>query len=161
MPFWSRLYNTVWLVFFTCVMIPRWMTGDAAAAEHSIVGLGIPRWLAMGFGPAVHLLLGLGVVLLTRANAQRLASMPVPARLQRVSKVSANLAVFMAVCGVALGAVTHVAPNLPVVGAALRALHVVCALAILAQVSSVATGHDMWEEKELGGPASPNATPQG
>jgi hypothetical protein len=136
MPLWSRLYNTVWLAFLTCVLIPRWM-GSLA-------------------GPPVHVLLGLAVLVMALTNARRLAALPVPARLQRISKVTSGIAGFQAACGLALGAVTHLAPNLPVVGSLLRGAHVVCALAILAQASSVATGHDMWEEKELG----PSPMPQ-
>ena len=130
MPLWNRLYSTIWLTFFCCVLIPRWMG--------QYVGL------------PVHGLLGLGLVMLTLANARRLAAAPVPPRLQRVSGVTAKIAVFMLVCGLALGAVLHLAPRLPVVAPILRGLHVVCALTILSQVSSVATGYDMWEEKELG-----------
>jgi hypothetical protein len=129
MQFWQRLYNTIWLAFFSCVLIPRWM-GQYA-------------------GPPVHVLLGLAMLLLTRANAGRLAALPVPPRLQRISKVTAGLSVIQIVGGLALGAVSHLAPNLPVVAPVLRGAHVVVALAILAQASSVATGYDMWEEKEF------------
>jgi hypothetical protein len=45
--------------------------------------------------------------------------------------------------------VSHMAPNLPFVLPVLRGIHIVCALAILAQTSSVATAYDMWEEKEF------------
>ena len=57
--------------------------------------------------------------------------------------------VFQLVCGLALGALTRLAPSLPVVATVLRVAHEVCALAILAQASSVATAYDMWEEKEF------------
>jgi hypothetical protein len=129
MQLWQRLYNTVWLAFLACVLIPRWMGKYA--------------------GPPVHVLLGLAMLALTVLNARRLAALPVPARLQRISKVTAGIAAFQVVGGLAFGAVTHVAPNLPVVGSVLHGVHVVCALAMLAQASSVATGYDMWEEKEL------------
>lgn len=139
MALWSRLYNTIWLVFFTSVALPR--------------------WLGPKLGAALHILLGLGVLAMTFGNAGKLAALSVPARLQRISKVTFKLAAFQAVCGLALGAVTHLAPNLPVVGSVLHGAHIVVALAILAQAASVATGHDMWEEKELGGaPPSSNAS---
>jgi len=127
MPLWSRLYNTVWLAFFSCVLVPRWMG----------------KW-----GAPVHVLLGLGMLVLTVANARRLASLPVPARLQRISKVTAGIAVLQLVVGLAFGAVKHMFPDLPIVAPALNGIHVVCALAMLSQASSVATGYDMWEEKE-------------
>lgn len=139
MPLWSRLYNTVWLAFFASVITPR--------------------WIGPKLGSALHVLLGLGMLALTFSNARRLAGLPVPARLQRVSKITAKIAAFQAVCGLALGAVTHLFPALPIVGSVLHAAHVVCGLAILAQAASVATGHDMWEEKELGGsPPAAGAT---
>ncbi len=133
MELWKKLYGTIWLAFFSCVLIPRWMGPYA--------------------GPPVHVLLGLAMLFVTRANVRSLAALPVPPRLQRISKATAGLALFQVVGGLALGAVTHLAPNLPVVGPVLEAAHVVCALTILAQASSVATGYDMWEEKEIGGMA--------
>lgn len=129
MALWSKLYNTVWLSFFSCVLIPRWMGRYA--------------------GPPVHVLLGLILLILTVTNARRLAELPVPIRLKRISKVTAQFALFQVVGGLVLGAVTHLAPDLPVVGPVLRGAHVIVALAILAQASSVATAYDMWEEKEF------------
>jgi hypothetical protein len=129
MRLWKRLYNTVWLAFFLCVLIPRWMGPYA----------GLP----------LHAILGLLMLILTQSNARKLAALPVPARLQRISKVTAGLAVFQVVFGLILGGVSHLAPNIPFVLPALRGLHVICALTMLAQASSVATAYDMWEEKEF------------
>jgi hypothetical protein len=134
MPLWRRLYNTVWLAFFACVLIPR--------------------WLGLAVGMPVHIILGALMVLMTQINFRKLASLPVPARLQRISKATAGFAVFQLICGLALGAAAHFAPNLHWALALLRGVHIVCALAILAQASSVATGYDMWEEKEIGGAAA-------
>lgn len=67
---------------------------------------------------------------------------------------------FQVVGGLMLGAVTHMFPNLTVVGPVLRGAHVVCALTILPQASSVATGYDMWEEKEFGA-VLPDSKPEG
>jgi hypothetical protein len=126
---WKKLYNTVWLAFFSCVLIPRWMGSHA----------GFP----------VHALLGLILLVMTQINARSLAALTVPARLKRISKVTAGFAVFQLVNGLAMGGVSHLAPNLPFVLPVLRGIHLVCALAILAQTSSVATAYDMWEEKEF------------
>jgi hypothetical protein len=134
MPLWRRLYNTVWLAFFSCVLIPRWMG----------VSAGFP----------VHALLGLTMLFLTQSNARKLMAFPVPARLQRICKVTAGFAIFQVVSGLALGGVSHLAPNLSWALSLLRAVHIICALAILAQTSSVATAYDMWEEKEFGGGAN-------
>lgn len=129
MPLWNRLYNAVWLAFLCCVMLPRWMGAVA--------------------GAITHVVLGLGMLALLVANARRLAALPVPARLQRISKATAGIAGFQAVVGVGFGGVTHALPNLPVVGTVLQVVHVLCAGAILAQTASVATAYDMWEEKEF------------
>jgi hypothetical protein len=129
MQLWRRLYNTVWLAFFLCVLIPRWMGSYA----------GLP----------LHAILGLLMLILTQSNARKLAALPVPARLKRISKVTAGFAIFQIVGGLALGGVSHLAPNVPFILSALRGIHVICALTLLAQASSVATAYDMWEEKEF------------
>jgi hypothetical protein len=133
------LYATVWLAFFSCILIPRWMGPYA----------GLP----------LHGLLGVVLLFLTCANARNLAVLPVPARLKRISKVTAGIAMFQLLMGLGLGIVTHLAPNLLFVFAAVRVAHVVCALAILAQASSVATAYDMWEEKEFQNGFSPAKDP--
>jgi len=129
MQLWKRLYNTIWLAFFSCVLIPRWM--------------------GQSVGTSIHVLLGLAMFVMTQANARSLAALPVPARLKRISKVAAGFAIFQIFAGLAMGVVKHFAPNLPVVPAVLLGLHDVCALAILSQSSSLATAYDMWEEKEF------------
>jgi hypothetical protein len=129
MQLWKRLYNTVWLAFFACVLIPRWM--DAYV------------------GASIHILLGLLMLVMTQGNARRLAALPVPLRLKRISKATAGFAIFQIAVGLALGAFMHLAPGLHIVLLLLRGAHIVCALAILAQASSVATAYDMWEEKEF------------
>jgi len=139
MKLWRKLYNPVWLSFFSCVLIPRWMGPYA--------------------GLSIHAILGLIVLVITQSNARRLRALPVPDRLKRISKVTAGFAVFQVIAGMALGGVTHLAPNLPLVIPAFRGIHVICALAILAQTSSVATAYDMWEEKEFG-PMAANTKPE-
>jgi len=130
MELWRRLYNTVWLAFFCCALLPRFLG---------------PR-----IGLPIHGLLGLLMTVMALGNATRLAAIAVPPRLQRITKVMGGIAIFQLISGIALGGVLHLAPNLPFAGSALRGMHVICALAILAQASSVATGYDMWEEKEIG-----------
>jgi hypothetical protein len=129
MQLWKRLYGTVWLAFFSCVIIPRW-TGSKS-------------------GLSVHVLLGLAMLVITKRNARVLQTLPVPARLKRISKATVGFAVFQIICGLAFRAVMHFLPNLPAAAPALRVAHVISALAILAQASSVATAYDMWEEKEF------------
>ncbi len=131
MQLWKRLYNTIWLAFFSCVLIPRWMG----------LYVGVP----------IHVLLGIAMLVMTQANARSLAALPVPPRLKRISKAAAGFAIFQIIAGLALGTGMHFAPNLPVAPTVLLGVHDVCALALLSQSSSLATGYDMWEEKEFGG----------
>lgn len=129
MPLWRKLYNTVWLAFFACVLISR--------------------WLGPHIGTSLHIILGVLLVIVTLANARSLAALAVPARLKRISKTTAGFAIFQLASGLVLGGIRHLAPSLPVLPSILHGVHVVCALAILAQASSVATAYDMWEEKEF------------
>jgi hypothetical protein len=129
MQLWKKLYGTVWLAFFSCVLISRWMG--------SMVG-----W-------PIHAVLGLGMLAVTWTNARQLAVLPVPSRLKHISKVAAGFAAFQLISGLALGAIAHLASNLTIVAHVLRGAHVVSALAILSQSSSIATAYDMWEEKEF------------
>lgn len=131
MALWRRLYNTVWLAFFCCVLLPRWMGA------------------ATGF--PMHVLLGVLMIVITQSNVRKVGALPVPDRLKRISKTTAAFAIFQLVSGIALGALAHLVPNIPYVAAAFRGLHAICALAMLAQASSVATAYDMWEEKEFAG----------
>jgi hypothetical protein len=130
MTLWRRLYNTVWLAFFSCVLISR--------------------LLGPHVGTPVHVILGLLLLIMTVTNARSLAALAVPERLKRISKVTAGFAVFQTLSGLALGGIMHLSANPPVlIPSILHGIHVVCALAILAQASSVATAYDMWEEKEF------------
>lgn len=129
MQLWKSLYGAVWLAFFSIVLLPRWMGAY----------IGFP----------VHILLGVALLFVALVNARRLAPMPVPARLKRISKVIVGFAVFQFVFGAILGAVMHLFPDIPYMAPMLHGVHIVCALAILPQTSSLATAFDMWEEKEF------------
>jgi membrane protease YdiL (CAAX protease family) len=129
MRLWKYLYITVWLAFFACVLVPRWM-GAA---------VGLP----------VHIILGLSFLTVTVSNARKLAALPVPVRLKRIGKVTMGFAIFQLVTGLALGGFRHLDPDLPLLASIVHGVHAVVALAILAQASSVATAYDMWEEKEF------------
>ena len=129
MPLWRRLYSTIWLAFLSCVLIAR--------------------LLGAHVGTPVHVILGLLLLIVTVTNARSLSALPVPERLKRISKVTAGFAVFQMLNGLALGAIMHLSLNLSSIPSILHGTHVVCALIILAQASSVATAYDMWEEKEF------------
>jgi hypothetical protein len=132
MTLWQRLYAMVWLSFFSCALVPSWMGR-------------IP-------GVIIHIVLGVASLALAAANAGTLGKAAVPDRLKRVSKATLSLAVVQLVLGGALGAFQQFAvpgwAHSVVIGA-----HLVVALAMLAQASSVATAYDMWEDREFEKPA--------
>jgi Ni/Fe-hydrogenase subunit HybB-like protein len=129
MKLYQRLYQMVWLSLLSCTIVPRWFGKYTAP---------------------VHLILGVAILLFTRGNVRQLAAAPVPDRLKRISKAVASLAVFQAVAGVLLGSL-RMWPEAPSwLHAAIDGIHVFVSFAILAQSSSLATGYDMWEEKEIG-----------
>jgi hypothetical protein len=130
MQLWKRLYGTVWLAFFSCMLIPR--------------------WAGLKTGLSVHVILGLAMLLATLGNTRSLSALAVPARLKRISRSTVGFAALQIVCGLVLGVVIRSISSLPMVELMLRGVHVVCALALLAQASSLATAYDMWEEKEFG-----------
>ena len=94
MQLWKKLYLTVWLAFFSCVLISRWMG--------PLVG-----W-------PIHALLGLGLLAATWTNARQLTGLPVPSRLKRISKTAAGFAVFQLISGSSLSAIAHLASNLTI-----------------------------------------------
>jgi heme A synthase len=101
-------------------------------------------------GFPIHAFLGLLMAIVALSNAKSLGALSVPDRLKRISKVTAGLACLQLIVGVAMGALAHLAPRLPFAAPVLQGIHIVCALAILSQASSVATSYDMWEEREFG-----------
>ena len=65
MQLWQRLYNMVWLSAATLMVFPRWFGKYSAP---------------------VHVLLGLALLVLARIHAKRLAALPVPERVKRISQ---------------------------------------------------------------------------
>ena len=140
MLLWQRLYNVIWLAFFDCLLVRRWFGS----------------WVVL----VLHVLIGVALLVLTQVNARELAAKACPDRLKRISAITAKLAIVQAVLGVGLGALGHFDVHWLIPRLA-GAFHLVVALAILAQASSTATGHDMWEEREwTPEPPAPPATPE-
>jgi hypothetical protein len=80
-------------------------------------------------------------------NARALANSEAPARLKRVSAVTARLAAAQLVMGAALALDLNVSLGLSPLGI-IGVLHLTAAFAMITQASSVATAQDMWEERE-------------
>lgn len=131
---WKRLYNMVWLAAFSLMIFPRWF------GKYSAV---------------VHVGLGLAIIVLSKLNSTKLAALPVPDRVKRISAAVFTTSVLLAVVGVVFGGVKHMHVGPEWVASVIGGFHVFLGLAVLAQSSSLATAYDMWEEKEIG----PSATP--
>jgi len=136
---WQRLYAVIWLAFFECLLVQRWFS----------------TWVII----ILHVALGVAILALTQVNAAELAKKAVPDRLKRISRATANIAIAQAVLGAGVGGLMHF--SLPSWVRTLAAgIHLALALTILAQASSTATSYDMWEEKELGTPPTPESEPR-
>jgi hypothetical protein len=92
----------------------------------------------------LHFVVGLAVLVLALMNYRGLMRTSAPDRVKRISKVIPGMAAFDGLLGVPLylfkeGTIHWV----------VSILHLIVALAIIAQASSTATAYDMWEEKEF------------
>jgi hypothetical protein len=92
----------------------------------------------------LHFVVGLAVLVLAIMNYRGLVRTSAPDRVKRISKVIPGMAALDGLLGVPLylfkEGTIHWAINI---------LHLIVALAIIAQASSAATAYDMWEEKEF------------
>jgi len=123
----------VWLVFLQIVII----------LESRIPVFG--AYLVYG-----HVFLGLVILGLAHYNNAQIKKTEAPSRLKRIAKSTAILATIQIIFGVILLANIM----MPVTGVLVSLvelvlfLHIMTALAIITQASSVANAYDMWEEKE-------------
>jgi hypothetical protein len=95
-----------------------------------------------------HAAVGIAVVGLAHLNFARLRRAAVPDRLKRIARATAILATAQLALGLTIFAQVRYnlsVPGLEVIGF----VHAIIALGILAEAASVATGHDMWEKREL------------
>ena len=127
MKVWKQLYLIVWLTFLQIIIILLPNLGRYLVDPHVVLGL---------------VILGLAhydYALLKRTSA--------PDRLKRIAKSTAVLATIQIILGVILYADIRLNVTIPLVQVIIF-LHLVTALAIITQASSVATAYDMWEEHE-------------
>jgi hypothetical protein len=94
-----------------------------------------------------HVFLGLVILGLAHYNNAQIKKTEAPNRLKRIAKSTAILATIQPIFGVILLVNLMLPSGIPLVGIVLF-LHIITALAIITQASSVATAYDMWEEKE-------------
>jgi hypothetical protein len=130
MSIWKQLYAMVWLAFLQIIL--------AVAAIP-----GFKTYLIYG-----HVVLGLIILGVAHYNNVQIKKAEAPSRLKRIAKSTAILATIQPIFGIAL--LVNIMLGLGISFIWVIALfHLVIALAIITQASSVATGYDMWEEKEI------------
>lgn len=127
MNLWKQLYAMVWLAFLQIIIIM------------------MPR-----FTPYLihaHVILGLIILVLGHVDLVQIRKTKAPNRLRRIVKSTAVLATVQPILGIILFAHAILMVGVPFVEV-VSFLHLVTALAIIAQAASVATAYDMWEEHE-------------
>ena len=95
-----------------------------------------------------HVILGLVILGLAHYDNVQIKKTEAPDRLKRTAKATAILATIQPVFGIILLANLMLIMSFPLAGV-VSFLHLITALAIITQASSVATAYDMWEEKEF------------
>jgi len=132
MSVWKQLYAMVWLAFLQIAL--------------AIVNIpGFKAYLLYG-----HAILGLVILGLAHYNNAQIRKTEAPNRLKRIAKSTATLATIQPILGIVVFLNLMLNISIPMVWV-ITFLHLVIALAIITQASSVATAYDMWEEKEYGG----------
>jgi hypothetical protein len=128
MSLWKTLYAMVWLTFLQIVIIL------------------LPRFTS--YLVEVHVFLGVVILALAHYDNVQIRKTDAPNRLKRTAKATAVLATIQPVFGIILWVNLRMGMNIPVIEV-VSFLHLVTALAIITQASSVATAYDMWEEHEF------------
>lgn len=128
---WKSLYALVWLAFLQIVVIL------------------IPRFTIRLVD--LHVLLGFIILGLAHYNNVLLKKSDAPNRLKRIVKATAVLATVQPLLGIALFLNLRLGIGFPFVEV-VNFIHIVIALAIITQASSVATAYDMWKEHEFTNP---------
>jgi len=142
MKVWQGLYAMVWLIVLELLVAidPR-----------------PPSWSIY-----VHVALGVLIVVLATGNFVGVRRTSAPGRTKRTVRATLGLSVAMVPLGVLLWADVGAAWQV-LLGYSfwdlVHVLHVVLALAILAQAASAATAYDMWEEQEFSQNTTPGETP--
>jgi hypothetical protein len=120
---WARLYLLIWLAFAQFFV----------TAFSEMLGI-----------LYVHFVVGLAVLVLAITNYRGLAKTSAPDRVKRISKAIPGMAALDGILGIPLYVFTD-----GTVHWAINILHLIVALAVIAQASSTATAYDIWEEKEF------------
>jgi uncharacterized membrane protein YkgB len=130
MSLWKTLYAMVWLAFLQVVL----GVVDISGFKSVLV--------------SCHVVLGFVILGLAHYDNVQIKKSEAPGRLKRTAKATAVLATIQVILGIFL-LVNLMVIMSGLLGGVVGFLHLVTALAIITQASSVATAYDMWEEKEF------------
>ena len=139
---WSVMYGLIWATFFQIFLIVFLL---------SVAVSGFWYDATIGF----HVLLGILVIALGNFSFRLVRRTTCPERIRRIAKTTAILSIVQGILGLVLYALITYNASSALLDFVLL-LHIVTALAIIAQASSSATAFDMWEEKEF---LAPNTAP--
>lgn len=134
---WKRLYGMIWLNVLVFILVPSLLIpGVQLSSTEGYILTGL------------HIAAGAAVLGLAVFNMTSLEMTACPDRIKRISKVIVEMSVVAAILG------GIIAVNLWSLQTfcqfdLIRLMHLVVSLAIITQSTSVATGYDMWEEKEF------------
>jgi hypothetical protein len=131
MSLWKTLYGMVWLTFLQIIVIL------------------VPRFTS--YLVEAHVILGILILALAHYDNAQIKKTQAPNRLKRIAKSTAILATIQPVLGIVLWINLRLGVSVPLIDV-VSFLHLVTALAIITQASSVATAYDMWEEHEYVSP---------
>lgn len=132
---WSVMYGLVWASFFQIFFIVFLLSVAASGFWYNVT---------IGF----HVVLGILVIALGNFSFRLVRKTTCPERIKRISKTTAILSIVQGILGLVLYALITFNASSAALDFVLL-LHVVNAMAIIAQASSSATAFDMWEEKEF------------
>jgi hypothetical protein len=130
MSIWKQLYAMVWLAFLQIILAVATIPG-------------FKTYLIYG-----HVVLGLIILGLAHYNYVQIKKTEAPNRLKRTAKSTAIFATIQPIFGITLLVNIMLGLGISFIWV-IALLHLAIALAIITQASSVATGYDMWEEKEI------------
>jgi hypothetical protein len=128
---WKQLYALVWLAFLQIVI--------------AIIAITVSAFKI--YLVYAHTFLGLVILILAFSNNAQIKKTEAPSRLKRIVKSTAGLAALQIILGAIAFLSVVLGMEIPFVDV-ITLLHLMVALAIITQASSVATAYDMWEEKE-------------
>jgi hypothetical protein len=136
MKTWSVMYGLIWASFAQIFLIVFLLS--------VVPNSGF--WY--NFTIDLHIAVGIVVIFLAVESFRLVKETTCPDRIKRISKTTAILGGVQGLLGVILFVLMHFNFSVAIQNFVLL-LHVVNALAIIAQASSSATAFDMWEEKEF------------